>query len=105
MKKLLSLAVLGLAGVSMMASAAEAGLRRGCCQCPPSCCSSGPAAVAPSSDKNAPPPPVAPPADAQVYRSYSYEPQNTGYRSYSRSSGRSFNSNRYDATSKMRGQY
>lgn len=103
MMKLFSFALLGLAGALLSAQVAEAGPRRGCCKCAPSCCAVN-VAVAPSAvDKNVPPAPAAPTADAQVYRSYSYEPQDTGYRTYSRSSGRSYN--RFDAGNKMRGQY
>lgn len=92
MSKFLMLTLVACGGLLLVANVSQAG-RRGCC-CGGNAAPSAPAVVAP-----------APPATAaapQAYRSYSYEPQTSGYNS---SFLRDWGGHAYEnATNKSRGR-
>src|SRR5262245_48063497 len=103
MFKLLSIAMLGVAGLLVSATVAEAGSRRGCC-CAADCCAASPAPAAPPAA--APATPQNAPAASQTLRSYSYEPAPAQrYVPYTRPyrSGGSDAAGNFDAGRKIKG--
>lgn len=73
MKKFLMLTLVACSGLLISSGAAQAGRRGGCC-----CSAPAPVVVAPAPATAAAP---------QAYRSYSYQPQTSGYSSFERNWG------------------